>query len=530
MLLGLSACGGNPTHSAGPPAVPADAKRLPARLRRLTNHEYEATVSALLGRPIALDGRLPPDVRHDGYTTNADQPVTASWASRLDALARSLAHEATSRDLARLVPARGERTANDYVAAALRLGERAFRRPLTATERQLIERIVRDDATPRSGFESVLVALLQAPSLLYLSEMGALAKGDAGQPRDPRPGSRIRLDPYETASLLAYTVQGGPPDDELLAAAAAGQLDRGEERSHQARRLLARSETRHRFRRFVLEWLEVDGLDATAKSAELYPDYEKLRPLMLEETSQFVDQVMVHHGASLRSLLDGGFASVEPRMARFYGLSTYGPEASLTSTRRRGLLQQASFLSAHAHPDVTSPVKRGDFVLRKLLCERVPRPGEIGLDLVMPAPSTTLTTRQRFAVHSQQGQCNSCHREIDAVGFSFEAFDAMGRTRSTEHSLPVETRGEAELGAASYRFQDSAELTSQLAARDEATECFARHGFRWFGATSTEAIEDGYLAVWRKLPVERRSSLLESVVAWVESDLFVEREVVGGTE
>jgi Protein of unknown function (DUF1588) len=95
---------------------------------------------------------------------------------------------------------------------------------------------------------------------------------------------------------------------------------------------------------------------------------------------------MVHHGGSVRALLSAGFASVDPPMARFYGLHGYGPEASLSGSGRLGILQQASFLSAHAHEDSSSPVKRGDFVLRRLLCETVKRPGEVGINIVFPEP------------------------------------------------------------------------------------------------------------------------------------------------
>src|SRR4029079_8181948 len=163
---------------------------------------------------------------------------------------------------------------------------------------------------------------------------------------------------------------------------------------------------------------------------------------MLVETTAFVDEVMVFGRGSIRALLDARFASVDPTMARFYGLRTFGPRASLAKTERAGLLQQASFLAAHAHEDDTSPVKRGDFVMRKLLCNKVPRPAELGIEVVMPRPSTVQTTRERIASHARDGACSSCHVTLDALGFTFEGFDAMGRTRKTENGKPIDTEAQ----------------------------------------------------------------------------------------
>src|SRR5690606_20680611 len=120
--------------------------------------------------------------------------------------------------------------------------------------------------------------------------------------------------------------------------------------------------------------------------------YEGLKSSMLAETSAFVDEVFVHRGASLASLLTAGFSSVDQKMARYYDLDAWGPRVPSQQVGRLGVLQHASFLSAHAHPDGTSPIKRGDFILRRILCVDVPRPEEIGIEVVIPAVTETTTT------------------------------------------------------------------------------------------------------------------------------------------
>ncbi len=78
----------------------------------------------------------------------------------------------------------------------------------------------------------------------------------------------------------------------------------------------------------------------------------------------------------------------------------------------------------------TSPVKRGDWILRRVLGTPVPRPpadaGSIPGDDVL---ADGLTVRKRLEAHRNQASCNSCHSRIDPLGFSLEHFDAVGRWR-----------------------------------------------------------------------------------------------------
>ncbi len=499
--------------------APVFADFLPARVRRLTNVEYEQTVSEIVGANEAIANKLPPDVRGEGYTDNAGQTVPSALASRLDAIARDVAHRAVAERFDHLVRCASPQGPACKAAFVEAVGRRAWRRPLEASERSVL--LAAFDAAAQSGggfaagAETVLAALLQSPSLLYVTELGATAA----------PGTIVTLTPYEIASLLAYTVRGGPPDDTLLAAAASGQLLLPEAREEQARRLLARSETRTHFRRFILEWLEVDDLSATAKDTTLFPEYEDLKGRMLGETSAFIDEVMVFGGGSLRALLDARFASVDPKMARFYGLKTWGARASLAGTRRAGILQQASFLAAHAHEDGTSPVKRGDFVLRKLLCKRLPRPAEVGIDTVFPPPSSAKSTRERFAAHTEDPACSGCHALIDPLGFAFEGFDAVGHSRTHDNGKPIDTRGQVTLGAKTASFADSFELSEWLARNPDADECYFRQAFRYFTAQTDPKVESELIELTHELSPDQRDNLFEALVAFVRSDLFILREV-----
>jgi hypothetical protein len=520
VALAATACADRPARS--PASVVAAERLLPARVRRLTNVELERTVSALVGAPVELAARLPPDARQDDFTPNADQSTPASWSTRFDALSREIAAKTASERLGTLVPCAARASATDRACAeklVATLGRRAYRRPLDAVEAQALlatfDAGASDGGSFTRGAELVLRALVASPNLLYVTELG---EGGAT-------GQTVTLTPYEIASLLAYTVRGAPPDEELLARAADGSLRESRVREREARRLLGMKDTRHHFRRFVLEWLEVDELERTAKNAALHPDYDALKPHMLAETSAFVDEVMVTEGASVASLLTAGFASVDPPLARFYGLKTWGPRASLAGSERIGILQQASFLAAHAHEDSTSPVKRGDFVMKKLLCNETRRPSEFGIEVVIPGPSTALTTRERFSQHATDRSCRGCHDSIDAFGFPFETFDASGRFRATENGQPVNPVTETTFGGNAVRFRNSVELSRFLAASPDVKECFARQAFRYFSAQHDPGVERSYLALRDARGGERSGNLLEELVVYATSDLFVKREV-----
>jgi hypothetical protein len=518
---------GVPSSQPGASGADADVLLLPARVRRLTNVEYERTIDVVVGAPERVTGRLPPDVRHEGYTPNAESAVTSAWEASADAIAHEVAHRAAAEGLERLVPCARGRSPGEASDPSRRdcaaelvdtLGRRAWRRPLEAAERSMLLGAFAE-AAQRGGFaagaEAVLAALLESPSLLYLTELGAGAAKD-----------RIAtLTQYEIASLLAYTLRGGPPDDALLQAAASRTLLQPDAREAQARRLLGLSDTRLHFRQFILEWLEVDGLPRTAKSDDLFPGYEEAKEHMLAETTAFADEVMVYGGGSVRGLLDARFASVDPDMARFYGLKTWGARASLVGTRRAGVLQQASFLAAHAHEDGTSPVKRGDFVLRRLLCTRIPRPAEVGIETVFPPPSRAKTTRERFAAHAERSACRGCHKKLDALGYTFESFDAIGAGRTTDNGKPIDTGARVELEGDTLSFRDSLELSEWLARDQRVTDCYLRQAFRYFTGQSDPRIESELLALPRPLPAKPGDDLFEALIAYVRSDLFTQREV-----
>lgn len=517
--LASSGCGPSPSTAAASPRTGAEGVApapLPARLRRLSNAEYAETLSRLVGFRVELPESFPPDLLERGFSANGRQGVDATYVAEAQELARSVAARAVRERWGELVRCSPERAgcAAEFVAEFER---RAYRRTPRAEEVEagvaLFESAAKSGGFS-AGVEQVIATLALSPALLYVSELGS--PGAAG----------VReLGSEEAASVLAYLLTGGPPDDELMAAASRGELSAPEQRVAAAWRLLGKSSTRYQFRRFVREWL---GLDALALLAKPIPDDQNLRLGLLAETDAFVDEVFMYEGASLDRLLTANFTVIPASLRAFEGLppasagEAYG-RVSLEGSARLGLLQQPSFLAVYSHESSTAPVLRGKAILERFLCVELPRPTELGLLVTFPPPNPGLTTRERHAQHSEDASCRGCHRSIDALGFTFENFDFVGRVRSEENQRPVDTRTDYGGSEGPRHFEDSRDVARWLADSPRAHDCFARQAFRFFTGQQDAAAEAAFMLERSRLPAERQRDLFAALVAYIGSAWFMQR-------
>jgi len=72
--------------------------------------------------------------------------------------------------------------------------------------------------------------------------------------------------------------------------------------------------------------------------------------------------------------------------------------------------------------------------------------------------------RQRLEQHRVNPGCASCHNRMDALGFAFERFDAIGRDRAMDEGLPIDPSGKLPDGRA---FAGPAQLKAVLKADRE---------------------------------------------------------------
>jgi hypothetical protein len=108
---------------------------------------------------------------------------------------------------------------------------------------------------------------------------------------------------------------------------------------------------------------------------------------------------------------------------------------------RGGLLPMSVFLTKNAPGLRTSPVKRGYWVVHRLLGEQIPAPPP---DVpVIPSDESKLgelTLRQIMEKHREDKSCATCHQRFDSFGLVFEGFGPVGETRTRDlGNRPVET-------------------------------------------------------------------------------------------
>ncbi|HEU4535317.1 MAG TPA: DUF1592 domain-containing protein, partial [Polyangiaceae bacterium] len=313
------------------------------------------------------------------------------------------------------------------------------------------------------GVKAMTSALLQSPNFLYRRELGA-----------PNAAGGHDLDPYEIASELSYLLTGSMPDDELFAAADAGQLAIEAQILAQARRLLATPRAREALAHFVELWLQIGALPQTAKDATAYPAFdEPLRAAMAQETRDFVAHVLAS-GGTFGDLFTAEYSVASPALASYYGLPAPGADGlvSTAGTPYGGLLTQGAVLASHSKFLEPGLIERGKFVRTRLLCLDTPPPPP-SLMVAPPPPDPSLSTRERFARHSSEEPCRSCHRLIDPIGFGFERFDAVGKHHLAENGKPLSASGELVGVEGGAPFEDVRGLEALLAENPEAQRCFA---------------------------------------------------------
>lgn len=478
---------GGPALQCTNPTLPAPGR---SPLRRLNRAEYKTTVGDLLGVSTTIANTFPPDNAGLGFTNNADVlSVTNLLAEAYMTAAESFATAAVA-NLTTLLPCDPVKAGEDVCAKQFisDFGLRAFRRPLTADENAAFFTLYGTGKTGgvfADGVELVIEAMLQSADFLYRVE-----KGDPTAP----PDAVAPVDHYEMATRLSYFFWGTMPDKALFDAAGAKQLGTSAEVETQVRRMLADPKAKVAVANFHREWLNMDGVAGADKDKTLFPEFtDAVRVGLQQEVSTFVDQAFWNDG-KFETLFTAPYSYLDKQLAGFYGLTPPGADGfvkvNLDPKQRAGIVTQGALLAANAKPNQTSPVLRGKFVREQFLCQQLPPP-PANLIIVPPEVKPGSTTRERFAVHEKDASCASCHKMMDGLGVGFEEYDPLGRWRTVDQGLPVDSSGTViETRDADGPFNGGVELATRLGASAEVRECLIRQWFRYANGRS-EIIADG---------------------------------------
>jgi mono/diheme cytochrome c family protein len=342
-----------------------------------------------------------------------------------------------------------------HVKDCLEFASRAWRRPLTEKEKQglraFYDKTLSAAQDHRKAVRALLARILVAPQFLYRVEQGAgeRAIGRAGNSSlslsvshsltsPPSQTLTVPLSNWEVASRLSFFLWASIPDDELRRAAGAGELTDPAGIRRQVKRMVADPKARRLSTEFFGQWLgfyhfdQYKGVD-TSRFTDFTDD---VREAMYDEAVSFFEHV-IRKDRPVREMLFADYTFLNKDLAKFYGVKKEVKSAErvelvegANAFNRGGLLRLGAVLTATSAPLRTSPVKRGDWILRRVLgTPTPPPPADAGS---LPADDKLfggLSLKAKLEQHKRNPSCANCHTRIDPLGFSLERYDPTGRWR-----------------------------------------------------------------------------------------------------
>ncbi|MEM9187605.1 MAG: DUF1588 domain-containing protein [Myxococcota bacterium] len=378
---------------------------------------------------------------------------------------------------------------------------------------------------------AMLVHRMLTPEFVFRSELGAAGLADAS--------GRRPLTLLERRQALGFTAQdsltNGSVRNALNGPYEDGSLMNPEVVAEATRQLFATPSETTTVGRFLRQWLQYSAIpfrdQATNKAAQdLMEDFPDL---WLQPYDK--DWVNARNRQSQR--LTGRLETLVDRRSGFLDGLLLGQSGEGVEPRF-GLLTDPAWLVAFSNNFDPDPIRRGEFITERLLCNALP---PIPLDVVPQVPDVDgATLRERLAQHSEDAQCSGCHQFLDGIGIGLQGYDDYGRYRLGE---PVRMRDAEDpsrstiairemdetgtllgSGDADGPFDGAGELSERLAGSARVRQCMVRHAFRfWMGrnerygdACTLSAMDGAY--------VDSGGDLVELLVALTASDSFLTRD------
>jgi hypothetical protein len=300
----------------------------------------------------------------------------------------------------------------------------------------------KDGLSHEDAMRDLVANILMAPDFCYRINTVAMTGGasDVGALTDSA-----------LAGRLSYFLWSSMPDDKLLAHAAAGDLHKPQVLAAETRRMLHDPRIRGMAIEFGANWLDFRLFEQhNAVDRERFPMFDnELREAMFEEPVQFFLDVIRRN----RSILDFVYAPdtfVNAPLAKHYDMDKVHPAPGewvhvddARAFGRGGLLPMAVFLTKNAPGLRTSPVKRGYWVVRRVLGEVIPPPPAVVPELPRDEAKLDLPLRDVLARHRQDPSCAACHARFDTFGLALEGYGPVGERRTHDVAgHPVDVHAE----------------------------------------------------------------------------------------
>jgi hypothetical protein len=390
---------------------------------------------------------------------------------------------------------------------------RAWRRPTTPEEIDalvdLAESARLDGDDWEGSIRHALKAVLLSPHFIFRVEIDEPGATDVHPVGD-----------YELASRLSYFLWSSMPDEALFEAAASGELHDPAVLEEQVTRMIDDPRAEALMANFAGQWLYIRAVvPDIVKDVTLFPGYDAELNAAMRTEMELLFRTFVTERRSLKELLTAESTFVDARLATHYGLpvpaGTGFSEVSLAGSKRRGLMTMAGLMTVLSHPDTTSPVKRGKWVLEQLLCTP-PAPPPPGVEADPAEPSPDASVREQLEEHRSNPSCAGCHNLIDPLGLGLEHYDPIGAYRSIDGGKPVDASGNMPDGST---FTDALDMVALLSERDDFTRCTVKHAATYALGRGFDS-EDPYLAEIVADAEARGFTLEDLAIAIATNDVF----------
>jgi hypothetical protein len=472
-------------------------KSIPSRIWRLTSEQYAKTLSTLFPSATPYDNPFAAEPSASyGFNNGVDamglspqqfSNVIASAAKNTPLVLKALQFDFPCLAVSPLA----DKCAID---AAHMARTKLIRRDLTAEEKKQVS----DDflAQKASGGGANALALLveanlSSPLFLFRQEIGLGG----------------RLDGFEMATFISYSVTDGPPDSALLSSARNGELkDPAKLKAHVVRLLEATNGERIVF--FVESLLGLRRISQGDTTQGLTADVRK--------------QILEHLRKQLKTQISESKLTLSDLFSSQFDLGLKTSTVDLTGSRF-GLLQHPAFVASIVSSKETDPVHRGITVLENVFCDPLPPAPPEAADVVL-VESSTLTMREKMAIHTSNPACATCHNKIDPIGLSLEQFDFRGQIRSSDKGKLLAFAGSLELGGTKIEFKDSTEFTQSLSKSKRVAQCMTKMAVEFNLGRSADKVGDcGTLEVLSESLLSPDKGLVDLFVGTLTSEVFLTR-------
>jgi hypothetical protein len=341
-------------------------------------------------------------------------------------------------------PGEEERCAREITTALAHRAYRGYSTPQSVDALMGFYKLGRNNGGSfDNGIAAVVQRVLVDPQFLYRVET---------TPDGTAPGAAYQVNDLDLASRLSFFLWSSIPDDQLLKLAESKQLSKPAVFQKQVRRMLGDARASALTRNFAAQWLGLRALAGHAPVVDQFPDFDdNLRQAFREET-ELLFTSLLDEDRSVLDLLTADYTFVNERLAIHYGIpGVRGSEFRRVKLEgelasRQGLLGKGAILTVSSQPGRTSPVIRGQWVLRNLLGTPAPDP-----PANVPALDAKTTDqagngkvpsmREALSAHRDKPQCAGCHKLMDPIGFALEPFDAVGHARTLDGSgQPIDAK------------------------------------------------------------------------------------------